>query len=184
LNYETVKNNIHRFIEIRTKHNVGLPKVVVLMVENDTNKNTRKQFLDEWKDADEAKIAKEENWSGEKRSTDVAPNMRVCPKIERQMEILVDGTVVLCCFDFEGKVIVGDVRKNKIEDIWTGSRLEEVRGCIWDKNYEELRLCKSCSLISLPLRKKCSRKLSSFLLEHSPFMHRVMQGFYSRCFRK
>lgn len=68
-----------------------------------------------------------------------------CSELTNEMiHILEDGKVNLCCMDWRREVILGDLSKKSIYNIWNGKRKD-----VWDmiygkKNMPEDFLCKSC----------------------------------------
>ena len=67
-------------------------------------------------------------------------------KIFRKMEILVDGTAVLCCEDATKRTNYGNVFKDGVEKVWDNLRQEIV--LIYSKKYTEAKqnlICNTCS---------------------------------------
>ena len=56
-----------------------------------------------------------------------------------------DGRVSICCLDFDFKVVVGDVTKMSIRDIWNGEAITEIRKKMMEDRYDELDLCRNCN---------------------------------------
>jgi len=69
----------------------------------------------------------------------------ICSRFEDVMTILVDGRVCLCCFDYEGKIIFGDLNKNTIREIWNNEKFENTRKNFKIRKYNEL--CSKCDVI-------------------------------------
>ena len=68
-------------------------------------------------------------------------------KLLRRIEVMVDGSVVLCDDDAEGKLKFGNVFEEGIEKIWNGSLLDYHKK-IYDKLYssdKDSLICNSCS---------------------------------------
>ena len=63
------------------------------------------------------------------------------------MVILHDGRVVLCCLDFNGMQVVGDVNKNTIEEIWNSESYCKIREDFKKLNYEKYPTCMQCDII-------------------------------------
>lgn len=55
------------------------------------------------------------------------PNDRFCSHPWRQLPILVDGQATVCCVDAEGEIVLGDVNKQSIEEIWNGEPIQKLR---------------------------------------------------------
>lgn len=57
--------------------------------------------------------------------------------------ILWNGDFVPCCMDFDGKMALGNVGKEKLSDIWNSPKIKEVRRQQREGNYDN-PLCKNC----------------------------------------
>ncbi len=67
-----------------------------------------------------------------------------CQGLRDQCAILVDGTVVPCCLDFEGQMPLGSLDESPLHDILAGPRAQQIRnGFIQHRIAEEL--CRRCS---------------------------------------
>ena len=76
-------------------------------------------------------------------------------KLLRRIEVMVDGSVVLCDDDAEGKLKFGNVFIDGIEEVWNGKLLEYHRK-IYSKRFskeKENLVCNSCSRAALSSRK-------------------------------
>ncbi len=58
--------------------------------------------------------------------------------------ILWDGRVVPCCHDLEGKLILGDIRKETLQQIWNNDLLQRIRLEECENNHER-EPCKYCN---------------------------------------
>lgn len=61
----------------------------------------------------------------------------------KQMIIRPDGKVSLCCNDALGRFTLGDAGKERLLDIWYGSKFQTVRKCLY-KGRENWGNCKQC----------------------------------------
>ncbi len=76
-------------------------------------------------------------------------------KLLRRIEIMVDGSVVLCDDDAEGKLKFGNVFEEGIEKIWNGKLLDYHRK-IYYENYNKDKnslICNSCSRAAVTFRR-------------------------------
>ena len=67
-------------------------------------------------------------------------------KIFRRLEVLVDGSAVLCCDDVDGKTNYGNVFEIGIEGVW--ANLRNAHKLIFDKQYSKAKenlICNSCA---------------------------------------
>jgi len=62
--------------------------------------------------------------------------------------VLTNGDVVMCCEDWSGKVVVGNVVEESVKDIWLGSRMNEVRRIHLEGAKKEIKgLCDNCVVV-------------------------------------
>lgn len=66
----------------------------------------------------------------------------------KQMIVRPDGKVSLCCNDAIGRYTLGDLNKEKLLDVWYGSRFQKVRECLYEgrKHWGDCRHCDTFSL--------------------------------------
>jgi MoaA/NifB/PqqE/SkfB family radical SAM enzyme len=55
-----------------------------------------------------------------------------------------DGTVSICCGDWNNSCVLGDFRKQSFAEIWHGEAYARVRRCHLEGDYTELPLCAEC----------------------------------------
>ena len=67
-----------------------------------------------------------------------------CYALKTQIAILSDGTVVPCCLDSNGKIELGNIFKDSLEDIINSNRYQNLKKSFQDRNPCE-ELCKSCT---------------------------------------
>ncbi len=69
--------------------------------------------------------------------------------VER-MHILANGDVIFCCQDWAHTVIVGNIGKQTISEIWNGERYNHYRSCLYDSDKVAPEICINCKLAVLP----------------------------------
>jgi len=57
-----------------------------------------------------------------------------------------NGDVVLCCYDYDGFNVVGNVNGHSMVDIWNGKRVEQLRELFIERATRGLKLCSTCYL--------------------------------------
>jgi MoaA/NifB/PqqE/SkfB family radical SAM enzyme len=67
-----------------------------------------------------------------------------CPEVYDKLSINFDGTVTACCGDSDNLMLVGDVTKSTIQEIWHSDTLNVYRDMLADMRHDELPLCKTC----------------------------------------
>lgn len=112
------------------------------------------QIMQYWKERDIAcRTAYVENRAGDididsltEDYNFLAPNK--CWRVLTQIHILYDGRVVLCCGDWHRSVILGDIKKQSIHDIWNQKEYIAIRKAHRTVCYKNMpSLCLSCNMI-------------------------------------
>ncbi len=70
--------------------------------------------------------------------------VQVCPNMFYSLSINADGLVSACPCDWARQVVVGDVRKSSLKDIWTGNPLAELRRVHLSGNRHKHHYCGKC----------------------------------------
>lgn len=88
----------------------------------------------------------------------------VCPYIFYTTTVNSDGTVSLCIQDWARNLIVGDVKRSSLRDIWAGSvinkhRIAHLKGC-----RKENKTCGECGVMSYSLYDNLDNHRSQILL--------------------
>ena len=142
LKYDKVVGNIERLARLRGEMGRRHPKLILSFVRQ-SNSAEEQVFIDRWsKVADKIHITELHNWAG---TLNKESNVRFpCYRQWLTLTVLWDGRVSLCCADFDGKVILGDVRTDWLADIWNSDAYRRVRR-------EQLvdggpSICRSCDL--------------------------------------
>jgi len=68
-----------------------------------------------------------------------------CQTMFTNLSILHDGRVNLCCFDAHGEIILGDVNKNTLLEIWHGESFKRMRDIHVVGSRCKIPLCHSCN---------------------------------------
>ncbi|MEK0337891.1 MAG: radical SAM protein, partial [Nitrosopumilus sp.] len=154
-NYEQVKENIQNFLKLKEKNNSQKPFTDLHVIKLTESLPLIDKFLSYWKTTPidqitlksystrggqvKQNLAKTENWYYGKR------NKRYpCMWFWSTVIILCDGRVVPCCHDMQGKIILGDLTKNTMQEIWNGKKIITLRKNEIAGNYEK-KLCIDCN---------------------------------------
>jgi MoaA/NifB/PqqE/SkfB family radical SAM enzyme len=142
LAYDKVIANIERLLRARAELGRTRPRLVLSFVRQG-NTNEERAFIEHWSRlADKVHVTDLHNWA---RTLQGSANGRFpCYRQWLTFTVLWDGRVALCCADFDGRVILGDMRTSAIRDIWNADAYRRVRR-------EHLQsggpgICRSCDL--------------------------------------
>lgn len=125
LKFDTVIDNIKTLVRIRKEMGRTRPKLILSFVRQG-NGEDEAAFIREWSGvADKIHITELHNWAG---TLDTRADIQFpCYRMWLTFTVLWDGRVSLCCADFDGKHILGDLRTSSIKDVWNSPAYREVR---------------------------------------------------------
>ena len=66
------------------------------------------------------------------------------------MTVTWNGDVVPCCYDYDAKVVLGNMGSQPLADIWNGEKIQSIRG-EFIENKVTNPLCRHCEKLYLPL---------------------------------
>jgi radical SAM protein with 4Fe4S-binding SPASM domain len=72
-----------------------------------------------------------------------------CTMPWERMTLTWDGSVLPCCFDFDGKYVLGNIREETLADVWNGDKMRLLRE-EFRSNRVTNSLCKNCERLYLP----------------------------------
>lgn len=145
LNFKDMLNNIQRLLELRGNLGRRL-KITLCATVHEHNRDGIISFRDRWKVlVDEIHFQNAHGWS-QNRNYLVRDNFP-CQRLWLTFTVLWDGRVSLCCVDFDGKLILGDLTRESILEVWNNRRYEELRRAhlSLDKNCLPA-ICSNCDL--------------------------------------
>lgn len=147
LDFEETIRNIFNFIVVNKKKydHRCLVSVSVIPLHKEKVELIRKY----WEPiVDYLEIWKPHNWTDGRQYRKVKPKKKTCFRpFSGPVQINADGKVMVCCFDYDAKLTVGDTYKQSIEDILSGPLFEEIREKHRQGNLEGL-ICKSCDQLN------------------------------------
>jgi radical SAM protein with 4Fe4S-binding SPASM domain len=73
----------------------------------------------------------------------------VCDHVNNTLTIRSDGAVVPCCYDLTSQLVMGNILKESLTDIWNGQMYSLLRESIKSKNY--ISICKTCAVVRPPV---------------------------------
>ncbi len=150
LDYDVVVNNVKEFIKKRNQDN-SKTKLSVTMIDMDITHNEIKSFKKMWTGlADEIFLNNYNTWAGTFTDRNINNQQLArpsfpCKNLWREMTINYNGKVSFCCMDFNSTIIIGDVTKQSIEEIWHGEIIGKLRKLHLEGKSNEIPLCRNCN---------------------------------------
>lgn len=72
-----------------------------------------------------------------------------CDHIINTLTVRADGSVVPCCYDLTSKLVMGNIIKESLSDIWNGQQYLMLRQAIKSKKY--ISICATCAVVRPPV---------------------------------
>ena len=142
LKYDTVMANVEGLVALKRELGRVRPKLILSFVRQN-NSAEEQAFIDRWSTvADKIHVTELHNWAGTLHTESHVSFP--CYRQWLTFTVLWDGRVSLCCADFDGKVILGDLRTQNIEEIWNSDAYRRVRREQLDSGGPEI--CRQCDL--------------------------------------
>jgi len=142
LKYDRVMANSEGLVRARREAGAARPKLILSFVRQDNSADER-AFIDTWsRVADKVHVTDLHNWAG---TLHVESDVRFpCYRPWLTFTVLWDGRVSLCCADFDGKVILGDLRTSTLAEVWNGDAFRAARRAHLDHGGPDI--CHACDL--------------------------------------
>lgn len=148
LDFNKTVSNILKLIERKKELGSPSPCVAVVFVRSKDNEGEQEEFKKFWHGrADKIIISFDDNRND---TADISlmkkPSAKAypCLRLWRELVVMSDGRVALCCIDFDGSVVVGDFAKQTLEEIWDGEKFAEIRRKHMRFEAGEIPLCRKC----------------------------------------
>jgi len=144
LKYDEVIGNVRTLARLRRELGRTHPKLILSFVRQTPEvQEEERAFVREWSGiADKIHVTDLHNWAGtlNTRSDVTYP----CYRLWLTFTVLWDGRVSLCCADFDGRNVLGDLRTSTIAQIWNSPAYRAVRRQHLETGGPEI--CRSCDL--------------------------------------
>lgn len=142
LSFDKVVANVERLIEARRRAGRRRPKIILSFVRQ-SNSEEEQAFIARWQGvADKIHVTDLHNWAGTLNHE--AQASFPCYRPWLTFTVLWDGRVSLCCADFDGRHVLGDLRASTIRETWNGELYRKVRRTHLESGGPDI--CRSCDL--------------------------------------
>lgn len=141
LKFDTVIDNIKELVRIRDQKKAGLKIMVACCSTADKTETIR--TLESM--VDQFSFGRVHNWASPEESHGRSGIRRPCSRVWRTFTVLANGDVSLCCLDYEGEVILGNVREDSIARIWRNTVYRRIRSCHRLARQDLIKICRNCT---------------------------------------
>ena len=150
LNFDEVNDNVAAFIGLRNSLGRKKPLVNLAFVAMPENAGEIPAFRNKWASlADKITIGTFCNWGGEvpgEVTSSVRNTVRhPCTRLWSHFIVLNNGDVPLCCQDYNGEYLLGNINKQSIAEIWNGAAINRYREFHLRRELDAVPICRSCN---------------------------------------
>lgn len=149
--FERTMQNIDHLIRAMRERRLKRPHLWITMV--DTDIIDARKAVDYWRSRGiSSKYTLLENRGGNIADANAFSRSHrmqyfsTCTRLFKQMYIMFDGDVVLCCTDYSRKQVLGNVRRTSLYEVWNGEVATEIRRRFLSDRIGELPLCGQCEI--------------------------------------
>jgi len=123
-------------------------RIVLSFIEHSFNEHQTEQWIKEWKDkVDLIEVWKPHNWSEALKFRNLTDYRQpTCGRpFNGPIQVQVDGTVIVCGFDINGRLVIGDLKKKmaSLEVIFKSEIMNIIQN-VHRKDADLINLCKIC----------------------------------------
>ncbi len=150
LTWETTSFNIRMFLKINKKKSNAVRTEVTYMPMMLRTESEISQIVQCWKCSgiNDIEVWKPHNWTTGKQYRNVCTHKKTCGRPEKgPLQIQWDGTVIVCCFDYNGVLVVGDANKDSLETILKSPEYNRIREK-HEKGDMSGLICESCDQLN------------------------------------
>lgn len=141
IDFDVAVERTVRFIELARERGI-VDRIQVRMIDMDYNRHEQQAYIDFWnKTGAAATVTELYNWPWD---PGVEAVELPCKKILKEMFFYVDGKASLCCWDTNGRGVIGDVTREHVLDIWNGETNRRYRNLLARGKRKEILLCSRC----------------------------------------
>lgn len=140
---DKVYKNVEHYLNFLAEREIPGRTPVVAMTVCEKNEQDVSAFSNYWrKRRVTTKVYRCTGRGGEKPFT--KPNANPCAVILDGLWVLNDGRVTVCCEDWQGRYVVGNIRKDSLRDIWNNDAFWAFRKAHLERRKRDIPLCRDC----------------------------------------
>lgn len=156
LKFKEVENNITGLFRMRDRLKAKRPSIFLQFLPFSENAHEKSLFSEKWSgliDKKRGDMLLEytlHNYGRGRNYNFVEAGIKEkksCVLPFMTMQVLWNGDIVPCCYDFNGDFILGSVRKNTLQEIWNGASFASLRDNHRRLDFRNAQICLRCDQI-------------------------------------
>jgi len=144
--FEDVMENVMRLIRFRKLSGRDTPRIEMNYLLLDENAEELEKFLETFdKLVDAVSVWKPHNWADGRRYRKISSDKASCGRpFNGPLQVQWDGIVVPCCFDFDSKMVLGDLKTKSLDQVLKGDAYSRLRLAHQRCDFSDYPLCDLC----------------------------------------
>lgn len=141
-------------------------RLVLNYLELPDNRHETEMWISRWTGkADLLEVWRPHNWiDGREYRNPCVHRLPSCGRPDHgPIQVQVDGTVNVCCFDYNGELEIGDLKKDNFSDIFNGVVMKSIQAAHREGRADKIPQCRICD------QRNCDECKVSQLLYNSQF---------------
>lgn len=153
--FDATRENITNFLKLKKELKKTKPFTITQVIKMNETEDEISMFKKEWGNTSDAVIVKNFcTWASQIKEIKgmakdghlyhVPRNKRYpCLALWNYVVVMWNGDVVPCCRDYDGKMVLGNLNQESLEDVWNSEKMQKLRKEHIGHNYDN-PLCKDC----------------------------------------
>lgn len=141
-----VKHQLERILEVRALGDKPRIYMTMVVIEGENDKHIA-EWVDLWIGrVDQFEVWRAHNWANKFSHRLPQAKIKTCGRVfSGPLQIQVNGDVVVCCFDPENELVIGNILDQSLKEIFSGSAYSKIKECHTTGNFEGSGLiCENC----------------------------------------
>lgn len=150
LKFEKARDNVERLISLQKQIKDSKTRIEIYFLLMDENKHEMHEFLNRYeKRVDAVAVWKPHNWGDGRIYRKLLGKKITCGRpFTGPLQVQWDGLVVPCCFDYDSRMILGDLNKQTIHEVFSGEKYKEIRTAHQQGDFSKYPFCNVCDQLN------------------------------------
>lgn len=150
LKFEQVLENVNNLFRTRKALGRKNPRIEMYFLLLDENKHQMDAFRKKWESlADDISIWKPHNWSDGRDYRKRMPSKKTCGRpFTGPVQVQWDGFVVPCCYDYDSRIILGDLNKETLDEVLSNTKYNAFREAHKNGEFWKFPFCDMCDQLT------------------------------------
>ena len=149
IHYQDIKEKII-FLNNKKKSN---QRILLNYIDIPENREQTGDWIDFWKDkVDLIEVWRPHNWiDGRGYRKSCSHRVSTCGRpFKGPIQVQADGTVNVCCFDYNGELLIGDLKVQSLRDIFYSDEMKQIQEYHGTGQADKLDQCRICDQRNCP----------------------------------